>query len=274
MACICGPPLASAPAWPSLNVEVAYFQPRSVPVLYTCLDDLSVFRVARTPMTLVAPWFVASLRRRLRTSLGRRFSRFVPVAVVSFAASQITLTLLLGPGHATAGISAVAAWFAGAAVSYILSRWAWERKGRPNLVRETLPFWTVSVGAAVVLTLTAKFANQEALRMGLSHPVRVLFVDVAYLMANCVTFVTRFVIFHYVLFADRGSALSSAPADRPSGAPSPSPAAGADPARVALAMGSARANGSAAWVRLPAGPPAGRSAEAVGDAMAERGRRR
>lgn len=225
-------------------------------------------------MTLVAPRFVASLRRRLRTSLGRRFSRFVPVAVVSFAASQITLTILLGPVHATAGISAAAAWFAGAAVSYILSRWAWERKGRPNLVRETLPFWTVSVGAAVVLTLTAKFANQEALRMGLSHPMRVLFVDVAYLMANCVTFVTRFVIFHYVLFADRGSALSSAPADRPSGAAGPSPAAGADPARVALALGSARANGSAAWAGLPDEPPAGRSAEADDDAVTERGPRR
>src|SRR6266851_5707289 len=158
MAYICCPLPASTPTRPSLNAEVAYFQPRSVPVLYTCLDDLSVFRVARTPMTLLAPRFVASLRRRLRTSLGRRFSRFVPVAVV--------------------------------------------------------------------------------------------------------------------FFADRGSTRPSAPPARPSGAAGPSPAAGADPARVALAMGSARANGSAAWARLPAGPPAGRPAEAVDDAVAERGPRR
>jgi putative flippase GtrA len=177
------------------------------------------------------------MQRRLRTSLGKRFSRFVPVAMVSFGASQITLTLLLGPMHATAGISAIAAWFAGAAVSYILSRWAWERKGRPNLVRETLPFWLVSIGAAVVLTLTAKYANQEALRTGLSHAERVLVVDAAYLAANCVTFLTRFVIFHYVLFADRGSA-------RPSGPVAASPSSAAeDPDRVVLAMGSARASG-------------------------------
>ena len=90
-------------------------------------------------------------------------------------------------------------------MSYILSRWAWERKGRPDLLRETLPFCAVSVGAAIVLTLTTKYANQQALRMGLSHPARVLFADGAYLVANCVTFLTRFVIFHYVLFADRGS---------------------------------------------------------------------
>jgi putative flippase GtrA len=187
-------------------------------------------------MTLAAPRLVASLRRRLRGSLGKRFSRFVPVAVASFGASQVTLTLLLGPAHETAGISAITAWFAGAAISYILSRWAWERKGRPNLVRETLPFWAVSLGAAVILTLTAKYANQEALRMGLSHPVRVLFVDAAYFMANCVTFVTRFVIFHYILFADRGSTMSSAAAGRAVGGVSPSSAGGtADPARATLA---------------------------------------
>src|ERR1022692_904354 len=216
-------------------------------------------------MTLVAPRLAASLRRRLRTSLGKRFSRFVPVAVASFGASQIMLALLLGPGHATAGISAIAAWFTGAAVSYILSRWAWERKGKPSLVRETLPFWAVSVGAAVVLTLAAKYANQEALRMGMSHAARVLFVDAGYFAANCVTFLARFVIFHYVLFADRGS--SPAALGVPPEAAGPSPA-GADPVTVARAMDVARANGSAAEGRLPAEPPA-RLAEA-----AERGARR
>jgi putative flippase GtrA len=193
-------------------------------------------------MRLAASRLAAYLRRRLRTSLGKRFSRFVPVAVASFAASQITLTLLLGPAHLTAGASAIAAWFAGAAISYILSRWAWERKGRPNLVKETLPFWAVSVGAAVVLTLTAKVANHEALSMGLSHPARVLFVDAAYFAANCVTFLARFVIFHYVLFVDRGSAVSPGAAatvppkaaDRPAGVVTPSSAvAGPDSARLA-----------------------------------------
>ena len=219
-------------------------------------------------MTLAPSRLAASLRRRLRTSLGKRFSRFVPVAVASFAASQITLTLLLGPGHATAGISAIAAWFTGAAVSYILSRWAWERKGKPSLVRETLPFWAVSVGAAVVLTLTAKYANHEAMRMGLSHAARVLFVDGAYLAANCVTFLARFVIFHYVLFADRGS--SPVAAGVPPEAVSPSPPAEADPARAARTTGTARVNGSADWERLPAAPAAGDGAGEV----AGRGARR
>ena len=218
-------------------------------------------------MTLVAPRLVASLRGRLRTSLGKRFSRFVPVAVASFGASQIMLTLLLGPGHATAGISAIAAWFTGAAVSYILSRWAWERKGKPNLVRETLPFWAVSVGAAIVLTLTAKYANHEALRMGMSHAARVLFVDAGYFAANCVTFLARFVIFHYVLFADRGS--SPVAVGVPPEAAGPSAPPGADPRPLTV-----RANGSAARAGIPAEPPTVRSAAAGDDEAAGRTARR
>src|SRR6266702_140916 len=121
----------------------------------------------------------AALQRRLQTSVGKRFSRFILVAAGAVIASQITLTVCLGPVGWTAGRSAVAAWLAGAAVSYVLSRWAWERKGKPNLLKETLPFWIVAVGTAIVLTLTTKWANQQAISMNLSHAQRVLFGDAA-----------------------------------------------------------------------------------------------
>jgi hypothetical protein len=71
------------------------------------------------------------------------------------------------------------------------------------------------VGTAVVLTLTTKWANQQALSMDLSHVQRVLFADAAYFVANCVTFLTRFLIFHYVLFKDRGTKVSELLAELP-----------------------------------------------------------
>src|ERR1019366_9392530 len=55
------------------------------------------------------------------------------------------------------------------------------------------------------LGLTSHYASVWAKSMGLSHWQQTLVVELAYLLANCVTFVTRFVIFHYLLFADRGS---------------------------------------------------------------------
>ena len=103
-------------------------------------------------MTVGSSRIGVALKRRMQTSVGKRFSRFIVVAAGAVVASQITLTVCLGPVGWTAGRSAVAAWLVGAAVSYVLSRWAWERKGKPNLLKETLPFWIVAVGTAVVLT--------------------------------------------------------------------------------------------------------------------------
>src|SRR5207342_3549746 len=110
--------------------------------------------------------------------------------------------------HVSAGLSGVVGAMTGAAVSYVLSRWAWERKGRPHLLNETLPFWLVSLGSWTVLGETSHYASVCALSMGHTHWELVIIVHDAYLLANSVTFVSRFAIFHYFLFADRGSRLS------------------------------------------------------------------
>ena len=226
----------------------------------------------------------AALQRRLQTSVGKRFSRFVLVAAGAVIASQITLTVCLGPVGWTAGRSAVAAWLAGAAVSYVLSRWAWERKGKPNLLRETLPFWIVAVGTAVVLTLTTKWANQQAISMDLNHVQRVLFADAAYFVANCVTFLTRFLIFHYILFKDRGAKVSELVAELPAserpGARTESAngsqsAAGVVASEPLAAAGSASGvNGSSAWAGTAAERSPGRRPGRDDTALPEPGTRR
>jgi putative flippase GtrA len=244
-------------------------------------------------MTFGSTQIGAALQRRLQTSVGKRFSRFVLVATGAVIASQVTLAVCLGPAGWTAGRSALSAWLAGAAVSYVLSRWAWERKGKPNLLKETLPFWIVSVGTAVVLTLTTKWANQQALHMGMSHAERVMFAGAAYFLANCVTFVTRFLIFHYILFRDRGSKVSELvselpalerPGARSESADSGQPASGGHSAAAdgvaasepfAAAGSPAGVNGSSAWAGNAAERSPGRAAPARGDAaLPEPGTRR
>jgi putative flippase GtrA len=186
-------------------------------------------------MTVVSPkmteaaWGIVPgpLRRKLRTGGGRRLVRFAPAAVLALCATQLTY-FICQIAHVTAGIAGAAGWLAGAAVSYVVSRWAWERKGRPDLVRETLPFWLISLCVGAVLTGTSKLAHAEARSLGLHGAKEVAFAQGLYLAANCLTFVIRFLIFHYVLFADRGSGGSGEPADQVSAGP----AAGAVPAVV------------------------------------------
>ena len=156
-------------------------------------------------MVLVKSRIGAALWRRARSNVGIRFTRFTVVAVASVAASQLSLTLLLGPGHQTAGFSGGLAAMIGAGVSYVLSRWAWERKGRPDLLRETLPFWLVSVGVWILLALVAKLGVHLAAAMNLHGAERIALTDGIYFLGNCVTFLLRFLLFHYVLFADSRS---------------------------------------------------------------------
>jgi putative flippase GtrA len=206
-------------------------------------------------MTLVPPkiseatWGMlpGPLRRKLRSEGGRRAIRFAPAAVLALCATQLTY-LICQIAHVTAGIAGAVGWFAGAAVSYVVSRWAWERKGRPQLLKETLPFWVISLCVGVVLTLTSKWAHSEAHALGLHRVEEVLFAQGLYLAANCVTFVIRFLIFHYVLFADRGSGGSGEPAGQVDGGAAAAPV----PAAVTPS-----ANGSAA----PGSPAPGRPAD-------------
>ena len=114
------------------------------------------------------------------------------------------LAICAGPLGLTATWATLCAWFGGAVVSYVLSRWAWKRKGRPSLLRETLPFWIVSAMVIVVLTLATKFGYHSSGWLNLHGAKRVLYIDAVAGVANVGTFLLRFLFFHYVLFASSG----------------------------------------------------------------------
>jgi putative flippase GtrA len=152
-------------------------------------------------MALVTNRLGGSLGQKARSKLGVRFGRFAVAAIAAFATTEVVFTICAGPLKLSATWATLVAWFSGALVSYILSRWAWKRKGRPNLLRETLPFWVVSAMVVAILTLVNKFGYHSADWMGLQGAERVLYLDAVYGVANLITFVLRFLFFHYVLFA-------------------------------------------------------------------------
>lgn len=96
-------------------------------------------------------------------------------------------------------------------VSYVVTRWAWERRGRPRVLRETLPFAAVSVCSGALLTESSHLAYLAAGGLGLQGIEFGLFVQALYIAANCVTFVLRFLIFHSFIFAER----NQRPAEEP-----------------------------------------------------------
>jgi putative flippase GtrA len=206
----------------------------------------------RIYMALAQNRLIAPVWAKLRTKVGVRFTRFVLVAVAALATSEILLSICNGVFHMTATPAALISTFSGAAVSYVLSRWAWERKGKPDVLRETVPFWVISGMVWVILWLATKLGYHMASWLGLHGAKHVLLVDLVYLAANVVTFVLRFVIFHYVLFTDRTTAARAAatgpdvvpppthPAPSPALAPHAAAAEATDPATAGLAAQAAQ----------------------------------
>src|SRR5260370_4582333 len=144
--------------------------------------------------------------RRLAGSAGvRRLMRFAPAAALALATTQITYFICFSVLAMTGRASGAAGWLAGAAVSYGVSRWAWERKGKPRVLKETLPFLAISLVVGILLTEASHFGYRQAAALGLHGAAHDAFVQGFYLAANCFTFLTRFVIFHFVLFADRNA---------------------------------------------------------------------
>jgi putative flippase GtrA len=152
-------------------------------------------------MALVTNRISGTLTAKARSKLGIRFGRFAVAAIAAFATTEIVFTICAGPLQLSATWAPLIAWFSGALVSYVLSRWAWKRKGRPSLLRETLPFWVVSAMVVAILWVTTKFAYHSASWMHLRGAERVLYLDAVYGAANFGTFLLRFLFFHYVLFA-------------------------------------------------------------------------
>lgn len=160
------------------------------------------------PLSLSArAWRVVPepVRRWLGPDGGKRLLRFAPAALLALATTQVTYFFCANVLNSTGRISGAAGWFAGAAVSYGVSRWAWERRGKPNLLKETLPFVAISLVVGAVLTEASHFAYREATVLSLHGAERALFLQGLYLAANGITFLARFLIFHFVLFANRGS---------------------------------------------------------------------
>jgi putative flippase GtrA len=153
-------------------------------------------------MALTSNRPAARVWRKAHSTLGIRFGRFAVAAIAAFATSEIVYVICAAPLALSSTKATLVGWFSGVVVSYLLSRWAWERKGRPDLLKETLPFCVVSAIVIVILTLANKYLGYHPANWWhLTGAERALYLAVIYGAANLFTFLVRFLFFHYVLFA-------------------------------------------------------------------------
>jgi putative flippase GtrA len=134
--------------------------------------------------------------RRPGTGLVGRVLRYGAGSVVATVCSEVTFLLVYGVLSAGTTWASVTGWLAGAVPNYWLNRsWAWERRGRPSLTREVVPYVgvvLVTLGLAVAVTsaVDAWLAASQ-----LPHSARTTLTGAAFLGVYAVVFVLRFLLF-------------------------------------------------------------------------------
>ncbi len=121
--------------------------------------------------------------------------RYTGGSVIAAGCSELTLLLLYGAVGLSPGWSSTLAWVAGALPNYWLNRsWAWQLRGRPDVLREVLPYAAI-VALTLVLAIASTRAVDEALRAsGTASESRVLLVAATFLGVYVVVFFLRFVL--------------------------------------------------------------------------------
>ncbi len=139
----------------------------------------------------------------------RRFSKYAAGSVVAFTTSELVFLLCYGTGWARPQVATVLAFAAGIPVNYVLNRrWAWQRRGRPGLRDEVLPYAAV-VSLSVVASATGTWAADRWVQsMTLPHVVDVLVVGATFAAINGGLFLAKYVLLDRLVFRDHPSAPS------------------------------------------------------------------
>jgi putative flippase GtrA len=122
----------------------------------------------------------------LHTHEGKKLFRYTMVSVISTLVSFTVLFLVYGVFRVWTEVPSTV--FANAVAtfpSYWLNRnWAWGKSGRSHLVKEVIPFWTMSVIGIAVSIVGATVARN----IGQTHHLNHLELTVLVLAANVASF--------------------------------------------------------------------------------------
>jgi putative flippase GtrA len=138
-----------------------------------------------------------------RRPLAIRLARFTAGSAVAAAVSEVVFVLLYGPGGAGPRVAAVVAFFAGAIPNWGLNRrWTWQRRGRPGVRRELLPYAAVVISTAVAATALTGLTDGWVKSLEAPRTIQVGLVAIAFLVPYGAVFLLKFVLFERLVFSD------------------------------------------------------------------------
>jgi putative flippase GtrA len=119
--------------------------------------------------------------------------RYAGGSVIATVCSEVTFVVLYGLLELDTTWSSVLSWLAGAVPNFWLNRnWAWQRRGRPSLRRELLPYAVIILTTLLLATVLTHLADAWLHHQGVGSSLRVALVAGVFLGTYVVVFVLRF----------------------------------------------------------------------------------
>jgi putative flippase GtrA len=141
---------------------------------------------------------VEHLWEKRHTPEARHLFRYSLVSVISTVVSFVVLALVFGVLHLWGEIgSTVFANVVATVPSYYLNRkWVWGKGGRSHLIKEIVPFWSMSAIGIVVSIGGAAVARHISIEHHLTHLEQTVVVLAANVMSFGVFWVLKFMLFN------------------------------------------------------------------------------
>jgi len=129
---------------------------------------------------------------------GKKLIRFTAVSIISTGVSFVTLFLVFGVFKVWSQVpSTIFANAVATIPSYNLNRkWAWGKGGRSHLMKEILPFWSMSAVGIAVSVVGAQAARHVSVKHHLPHLEQTIIVLVANVLSFAIFWVLKLLLFN------------------------------------------------------------------------------
>lgn len=150
----------------------------------------------------------AGSRRRARL---RTLVRYGAGSAIATVCSEVTFLGLYGVLGTSTTTASVLGWLAGALPNYWLNRsWTWQRRGRPSLRREVLPYVAIVLLTLVLAVGATSLADSLLTETAVSATARSVLVGAVFFLVYVLVFVLRFFLLERLFTSLSGEASSEA----------------------------------------------------------------
>lgn len=134
----------------------------------------------------------------------QRFWRYSLGSVIAFGASESAFLTVYGLDLGSPQVATLWAFAAGIPTNYVLNRrWAWQRRGRPSIRREIVPY-AVVVATSIVASAVGTAAVDGWLEAAsVPRVARIAVVGATFALINGGLFLAKYVLLDRLVFRDR-----------------------------------------------------------------------